>query len=359
MTKLVNYLTNSLLLGIYFLFVIFSILFNNPLGWFLSTFTTLYLLWSFLSLGSLLRKIDVSSAVPTFINRGKATIATIYFSKTRVFSIPLPRLTIRFSEDFSPSQQTIFVLSKKKQGVQTTINLPSRGKLQTVMIELIAYDSLGLFRKSIKLEIPFITTVLPRFCEKEANQLFEQLIHERKQISQKGGEELKEYRPYRYGDPVNRINWKLSAHSQEWLYRETEEKQPMSEISLCFWGLDDPFFEETLDIYYSFYQLVKDKNPEMIVLGKEYFHENTPTNQLFVKIQPFPVTDEKKASSYLKEAHSPNLVIFAPRPSSILLAFSQTLPKNTTVVFIYFENNHLVIQNKQERLAIKGGRKDD
>ncbi len=105
------------------------------------------------------RKIAVSSSVPAFINREKATVTTVYFSKARAFSIPLPRLTIRFSENFSPQQETIFVLSKKKQGVQTTINLPSRGTLKTAPIELIAYDPLGLFRKSIKLEIPFNTTV--------------------------------------------------------------------------------------------------------------------------------------------------------------------------------------------------------
>ncbi|STP30788.1 Protein of uncharacterised function DUF58 [Enterococcus durans] len=359
MTKLFNYLTNSLLLGIYFLFVRFAILFNNSLGWFLATFATLYLLWSFLSLGSLLRKIAVSSSVPAFINREKATVTTVYFSKARAFSIPLPRLTIRFSENFSPQQQTVFVVSKKKQEVQATFNLPSRGTLKTAPIELIAYDPLGLFRKSIKLEIPFNTTVLPRLCEEEANQLFEQLIHEQRKFPQKGGEELKEYRPYRYGDPVNRINWKLSAHSQEWLYRETEEKQPMSEISLCFWGVDDPFFEETLDIYYSFYQLVKDKNPKMIVLGKDHFSQNEPTNQLFAKLQPFPVTDEKKANAYLKDAHSPHLIIFTPRLSDALQAFSEANPKNTTVVFIYFESNHLVIQHKQARLAVKGGTKDD
>lgn len=359
MTKLFNYLTNSLLLGIYFLFVVFSILFNNPLGWFLSTFTTLYLLWSFLSLGSLLRKIEVSSAVPTLMNRGKATSVTIYFSKARVLSIPLPRLTIRFSENFFPQHQTIFVVSKKKQAMQATIRLPSRGNLQTVMIKLVAYDPLGLLRKSIKLEIPFITTVLPQFREIEAKQLFEQIVHEQKQIPKKGGEELKEYRPYRYGDPVNRINWKLSAHSQEWLYRETEEKKPLTEISLCFWGLDDPFFEKMLDTYYSFYHLAKDKNLEIIILGKNHFRENEPINQLFAELQPFPITDEKKAINYLKEARRPHLIIFTPRLSATLLAFSQAVPKNTAVVFIYFENGHLVIQTKQERLAVKGGMKDD
>ena len=43
-----------------------------------------------------------------------------------------------------------------------------------------------------------------------------------------------------------------------------------------------------------------------------------------------------------------------------LQAFSRgPNPKNTTVVFIYFESNHLVIQHKQARLAVKGGTKDD
>ena len=37
-----------------------------------------------------------------------------------------------------------------------------------------------------------------------------------------------------------------------------------------FWGVDDPFFEETLDIYYSFYQLVKDKKS-----GNDCFREGS------------------------------------------------------------------------------------
>ena len=53
----------------------------------------------------------------------------------------------------------------------------------------------------------------------------------------------------------------------------------------------------------------------MIVLGKDHFSQNEPTNQLFAKLQPFPVTDEKKATAYLKDAHSPHLIIFTPRLS--------------------------------------------
>ncbi len=69
------------------------------------------------------------------------------------------------------------------------------------------------------------------------------------------------------------------------------------------------------------------------------------------------MTDEK-GNRRSKDAHSPHLIIFTPKISDSQ-AFSEANPKNTTVVFIYFESNHLVIQHKQARLAVKGGTKDD
>ena len=69
------------------------------------------------------------------------------FSKARAFSIPLPRLTIRFSENFSPQQQTVFCRIEKETRSTSNLQFAKSGNFKTAPIELIAYDPLGLFRK--------------------------------------------------------------------------------------------------------------------------------------------------------------------------------------------------------------------
>ena len=69
-------------------------------------------------------------------------------------------------------------------------------------------------------------TVLPAFHKTQAETL-QRVLEKKQQLNayQKGLDFSRTHRSYRPGDSFNQIDWKLSAHSQEWLYREYSIKK--------------------------------------------------------------------------------------------------------------------------------------
>ena len=72
------------------------------------------------------------------------------------------------------------------------------------------------------------------FCKIQAEKL--QRVLEKQQLNAyQRGLDFREHRAYRPGDSFNRIDWKLSAHTQEWLYREYDYQE--EECSLFAFGV--------------------------------------------------------------------------------------------------------------------------
>ena len=82
------------------------------------------------------------------------------------------------------------------------------------------------------------------FCKIQAEKL--QRVLEKQQLNAyQRGLDFREHRAYRPGDSFNRIDWKLSAHTQEWLYREYDYQEeecsplfafgvrPVQNLNLC------------------------------------------------------------------------------------------------------------------------------
>ena len=87
-------------------------------------------------------------------------------------------------------------------------------------------------------------TVLPAFVRfKQKN--YREFWKKQQLNAYQRGLDFREHRAYRPGDSFNRIDWKLSAHTQEWLYREYDYQEeecsplfafgvrPVQNLNLC------------------------------------------------------------------------------------------------------------------------------
>lgn len=125
---------------------------------------------------------------------------------------------------FLPQAGTLKLkLPPQKRGLQKQIRLP-----------LIATDLSGLLvRRSIR-QIESELVILPKVARSEARELAR--LIQKQQVALNTGLPIEtgDHRPYQMGDPMKRINWKLSAKSDELLLRE-QIAEPEFPILLILW----------------------------------------------------------------------------------------------------------------------------
>ena len=157
MEKIKDYFINFVLFLVYFIIVLFALVFNNSLGWFLLAFFTLYVSWSLYIAATRLSQ--------------KKYAGYFFHSKKENFFFTSPSFTNRLPSNLCRKKQEILILTNKPQEVQLLWQPKERGCHETLTVIFTAYDSLGLFRKSAKREISFPVTVLPAFCKIQAEKL--------------------------------------------------------------------------------------------------------------------------------------------------------------------------------------------
>lgn len=221
-----------------------------------------------------------------------------FHSKKENFFFTSPSFTNRLPSNLCRKKQEILILTNKPKEVQLLWQPKERGCHETLTVIFTAYDSLGLFRKSAKREISFPVTVLPAFCKIQAEKL-QRVLEKKQQLNAyQRGLDFREHRAYRPGDSFNRIDWKLSAHTQEWLYREYDYQEEECSPLFCFWGSPSPKFEPLLDLYFSLWHLRKEKQPELLILGNRAFHGKDPGHTYFASLE---AGDEKAFFAHLKK----------------------------------------------------------
>ena len=247
-----------------------------------------------------------------------------FHSKKEKFFFTSPSFTNRLPSNLCRKKQEILILTNKPQEVQLLWQPKERGCHETLTVIFTAYDSLGLFRKSAKREISFPVTVL----------------------------DFREHRAYRPGDSFNRIDWKLSAHTQEWLYREYDYQEEECSPLFCFWGSPSPKFEPLLDLYFSLWHLRKEKQPELLILGNRAFHGKDPGHTYFASLE---AGDEKAFFAHLKKYAKKQIVLFVPENSPEVSEAIETLSKDRTVYLVYFVEKQLMVQEKDKICSLPGG----
>ena len=275
-----------------------------------------------------------------------------FHSKKENFFFTSPSFTNRLPSNLCRKKQEILILTNKPQEVQLLWQPKKRGCHETLTVIFTAYDSLGLFRKSAKREISFPVTVLPAFCKIQAEKLQRVLEKKQQLTAYQRGLDFREHRAYRPGDSFNRIDWKLSAHTQEWLYREYDYQEEECSPLFCFWGSPSPKFEPLLDLYFSLWHLRKEKQPELLILGNRAFHGKDPGHTYFASLE---AGDEKAFFAHLKKYAKKQIVLFVPENSPEVSEAIETLSKDRTVYLVYFVEKQLMVQEKDKICSLPGG----
>lgn len=275
-----------------------------------------------------------------------------FHSKKENFFFTSPSFTNRLPSNLCRKKQEILILTNKPQEVQLLWQPKERGYHETLTVIFTAYDSLGLFRKSAKREISFPVTVLPAFCKIQAEKL-QRVLEKKQQLNAyQRGLDFREHRAYRPGDSFNRIDWKLSAHTQEWLYREYDYQEEECSPLFCFWGSHSPKFEPLLDLYFSLWHLRKEKQPELLILGNRAFHGKDPGHTYFASLE---AGDEKAFFAHLKKYAKKQIVLFVPENFPEVSEAIETLSKDRTVYLVYFVEKQLMVQEKDKICSLPGG----
>lgn len=347
MKKHWNYLINSCIFLIYFLFLIFTILFNQLFGWFLVILFTLYIAFSWLSLSRRLSKIELVLIVPALVYRDNSITINLLIAESQALTLFVPLLTLHFPEEFLPKTHTFLLVSKKEQQLSITWTPRKRGMFETLPVQFIAYDYLGLFRKSKLKKITFKTTVLPNNILPEARILTHFLTSRQQKNNFLSSQNLAGIREHRQGDSLKQIDWKRSAYYQQWLSREYEPTVQQSKLTLCFWGTPTNF-EKMLDLYFSFLSFYDQKiYPNQLIFAEQKYNGTHPSPAFFAQLHAM---EDFLQQPSMVEHSTKEILLFVPELSPTVHAQVSTWKREAVnVTLIYYENNELFLQDDNEQ----------
>ncbi|MGG5358824.1 MULTISPECIES: DUF58 domain-containing protein [unclassified Enterococcus] len=346
MNILKNYLINGALILLYFGIISYAFLFNNGLGWLLFLFSSCYLLISFITLTTSLKALEITCEMPFYVYKNRKTAIDCQLSAS-VLSRLLPRIRVTFLEAVFPEKQELMLFSNKQTSFSVQWIPEKRGKNNHLDVQVTAYDLLGFFRKSRKKKLALPTTVLPAFQPDKAHLIF-QLLVQQQLVTETDLQdfEIAGHRLYQTGDSFNRINWKLSAHAQEWLYREYETEKEHQYL-LCFWGENQQYFEQSLDLYYSLQEIWPLKNhTKLLILGN--LVSKTPAPEIMAQVQPEPLLDV----SALTNETNKHILIFSSGDSQLLKKTLPLLKKKNSVSLLHFQEDDFFIQTPEKNIRL-------
>lgn len=139
--------------------------------------------------------------------------------------MPLPEAQIRLNLRTRDRARDIRYLSRlsRKEGV-LALSTETCGFTAPQLRKGRVFDYLGLFRLPFPLRDPLPMAILPPERQPDPMPRLEQFLQQQVKPKNGGGfSELHDHRPYRPGDPVKGIHWKLSMKTEELIVREPME----------------------------------------------------------------------------------------------------------------------------------------
>lgn len=300
------------------LICIFSVLFSTPAAWGLSFFLLALGLVDFLSFLFLPTKNQLQLELPIFLSMGEEGKGELCLNSQGIISLPIHQVQLiqapmelsfqRQSQNFQrfglvlrPKQRGVFSELHFTVGVTDFFNLVERRTQEQVHQQLIV--------------LPETRKIAPTFL----NQLKKMSLAKR---GYERTDKLRDFRPYRAGDPLKQVDWKLSSKQDDLILREYEVSQPESP-TFILWGEADADFEALVSYYFSLQAVffVQKKIPQ-IILGEKIYRGEILDPIIFAELQPFKEMPQIPSLTG-------SVIIFAPRQTPLLESFFQKLPEKS------------------------------
>lgn len=328
MRRLKQWLQGLLILCLYLLISAYAIIFTNNTGWTLWMLATLFLLSEIISLTASLKRVVLESEQTVLTSVGQPKLVEFSLKKKKRYLLGFSKLKLN-SQIPDLSVELLFYDGRKKRVSGEW--LPSqRGHVKESQVTAISGDLFDWLQKSRKMKIVTDYFALPE-KHKQSSQLARLLERAMRQTT--FGEHsfsISNYRPYRPGDAIKQIDWKLSSRQQETILREYQLYQD-AEIALLFYGKKSNYFEEMLSLFYGMQEYLHRKKIPVILLG-EQVSATAPSYKDYAKIQPL------EADVQLPEVSGKTLFVFTPESCDSLNLEIQRLQRRQQVKVYTYEN---------------------
>lgn len=237
-----NWVRNSLITLGLLAVALFGVVFNTAASWLVTELVLAALILGWLSLVWPLRHFKLKLAPEQERPAGDDhTGPTLTVSGSGFF----PMLTVRPQALGNP----VFY---RGQGVTWTVQKPlPRGVYHHLPVIGVAKDWLGWLQKQAPLQLAEPLVVGPRRERGASHALAQPLSQVLAQTLPSGDTksfDLREFRDYQPGDPVNAIDWKLSARRDGLIVRE-DEPETLPQWQGVLVGQTDPQFERLLGLF--------------------------------------------------------------------------------------------------------------
>lgn len=168
-------------------------------------------------------KVRLQASLPSVVEEGQNENFHIRVTLPR--AIPTPEVRIRINLRTRDTQTDVRYLSRlgRTDGILAAPTSPC-GFLAPELHKGRVYDYLGLWAFRLRAPTMPVMVILPKPVMPDPMPNLEQLLHQQLKPKFGGGySEIHEHRPYRPGDPVKDIHWKLSLKTDDLVVREAME----------------------------------------------------------------------------------------------------------------------------------------
>lgn len=170
-----------------------------------------------------IRRLRMHAQLPERTEMGANTVMHIWLTGVRF--LPLPEVQARINLRSRDQEKDPRYLSRlsRSDGI-LPLDTDHCGFLDPAFLKCYVYDALGLFRFRLKTPALHRMAILPAPVRPDPMPDLERFLDMLMKPKPGGGfAEVHDHRPYRPGDPVKDIHWKLSLKTEELIVREPLE----------------------------------------------------------------------------------------------------------------------------------------
>ena len=168
-------------------------------------------------------KVRLQASLPSVVEENQNE--NLHIRVTLPRAIPTPEVRIRINLRTRDTKTDVRYLSRlgRTDGVLAVPTTPC-GFLAPELRKGRVYDYLGLWAFRLRAPSMPVMVILPKPVTPDPMPNLEQILHQQLKPKNGGGySEIHDHRPYRPGDPVKNIHWKLSLKTEELVVREAME----------------------------------------------------------------------------------------------------------------------------------------
>lgn len=293
----------------YVLVFVYWMTFTSQAAWLLLLFMTLFFVVDSLMMFQSVQKIEIQPLNLSHVHLGEKRNVTVELESKTNSTLFFPILIIKCSELNLEKNYFFFLKQKKKFSFEWTPK--DRTSLKMIEFEIISSDFFSVITKKTKIQFETNILVLPAKIDNMEKVMKIVYPGFRKKLFGEPTFNLEKISPYRTGDSIKKVDWKLSSKKQNLMVRDYEEYEE-NKLMLVFYGRESKYFEDMLAVFFNLYRLYLSKDILFFLVGEGFSDKEALIIEDFSKIHASENPGE------IPHLVNHRMIIFTPRPTKIL-----------------------------------------